>query len=89
MLIGSSYQYTFDDVLYESSGRRRDISRQKFFSKGQPCFRSSALPKRYGWGIHSNNDSKIEIYAMESEEYKRFASDEGIKHIKAMRSSRK
>ncbi len=89
MLISSPYRYTSDDVLYESNGRRRNISREDFFSKGQPCLRSSALPKRYGWGIHCDKDGKIAIYAMGSEEYTRFASDGSIKHIKAMRSGKK
>lgn len=89
MLVSSPYQYTSDDVLYESGGRRRGICREDFFSKGQPCLRSSALTKRYGWGIHSDKDGKIAIYAVESAEYKRLAEDAGIKHVKAMRSGRK
>ena len=88
MLIGHPYKYTSDDVLYESNGKRRNIARDVFFSKGQPCFRSSALTKRYGWGVHSDKDGKIALYAIESDDYKRLASDEGIKHIKAMRSKK-
>lgn len=88
MLLSSPYQFTSDDVLYESNGNRRGISREDFFSKGQPCFRSSALTKRYGWGVHSNKDGKIAIYAVESADYKRLSADENIKHVKAMRSSK-
>ena len=89
MLIDSPYKYTSDDVLYESNGNRRGIDREDFFAKPQPCFRTSALGKKYGWGIHSDGDGKIAIYGLESEEYKRLASDGGIKHLKAMRSSKK
>jgi len=89
MLINSPYRYTSDDVLFESNGARRGISRDDFFSKGQTCFRSSALTKRYGWGIHSDADSRIAAYAVESEEYKRLAEDESLVHQKAMRSSKK
>ena len=88
MLVDHPYQYTSDDVLYESNGKRRDISREDFFSKGQPCFRASALTRRYGWGVHSNEAGKIAIYAVESGEYKRLACDESLRHIKAMRSSK-
>ncbi len=88
MLIASAYQYTSDDVLYESNGKRRGISREEFFAKGQPCFRTSALCKRYGWGVHSNGEGKIAIYALGSPEYERLSSDDGIKRVKAMRSSR-
>jgi len=89
MLINSPYQYTSDDVLYESNGNRRGISREDFFSKGQACFRASVLTKRYGWGVHSNGDGKIAIYAIESDDYKRLSADENTKHLKAMRSSKK
>jgi len=89
MLINSPYQYTSDDVLYESNGSRKGIGREDFFSKGQPCFRASALTKRYGWGVHSNGDGKIAIYTMESDDYKRLSADENTKHLKAMRSSKK
>ena len=89
MLIDNPYKYTSDDVLYESNGNRRGIAREDFFAKPQPCFRASALSKKYGWGVHSDEDGKIAIYGLESEEYKRLASDGGIKRLKAMRSSKK
>ena len=89
MPIDSPYRYTSDDVLYESNGRRRGISREDFFAKAQPCFRASALGKKYGWGVHCDKDGKIAIYAVESEEYQRLAGDGGVKHIKAMRSTKK
>ena len=56
MIIDNPYLYTSDDVLYESNGKRKGIAREDFFSKGQPCFRASALTKSYGWGVHHNQD---------------------------------
>jgi hypothetical protein len=88
MLFGSPYRYTSDDVLYESNGNRRGISREDFFAKGQPCFRASMLTKKYGWGVHSDSNSKIAIYPVGSDEYKRLSEDKNIKHLKAMRSSK-
>jgi hypothetical protein len=46
------------------------------------------LGKRYGWGIHNDEDGKVALYAVESDEYKRFVNDNSIKHLKAMRSKR-
>ena len=89
MLFGNPYRYTSDDVLYESNGKRKGLSREAFFSKGQPCFRASALTKRYDWGVHRNKEGKIALYAVESGEYKQLASDENLKHLKAMRSNKK
>ena len=89
------YKYTSDDVIFHIFAERNDVpqnrrarERKKFFAKGQPCLRSSPLPKRYGWGIHSDADGKIALYAMESERYQRLDTDKNIKHLKAMRSKR-
>lgn len=89
MLVDSPYRYTSDDVIYETKGAPKGIGREAFFAKGQPCFRASALTKRYGWGVHSDAEGKIAIYAMESPEYGRLASDKSIDHLKAMRNKRK
>ena len=89
MLLGYPYQYTSDDVLYQSNGHRRGISREDFFSKNQPCFRASALCKRYGWGVHNNDKGKIAIYAVGTPDYIRLVADKSIKHISAMCSSKK
>jgi hypothetical protein len=95
MISQHPYRYTSDDVIFEIYAQRNDIpgnekeiARKKFFSKGQPCLRSSPLGKRFGWGVHSNEDGKIAIYTVESEEYRRLANHDSIKHIKAMRSKR-
>jgi hypothetical protein len=45
--------------------------------------------KRYAWGVHSNKDGKVAIYAIESIEYKNYSKDKSIKHLKGMRSKRK
>ena len=89
MLISHPYQYTSDDVLYETKGRRMGVSREAFFSKAQPCLRASALTKRYGWGVHSDKGGKIALYAVESEAYRRLAAEDGIRHLRAMRQGRK
>lgn len=88
MLINSPYKYTSDDVLYAANGKRRGISREEFFSKGQACFRSSPLTKRYGWGIHCSKAGKIAMYSVESDDYKAYAKNSSLKQLKAMRSKR-
>ena len=50
--------------------------------------RSSALPKRYGWGVHSNEEGKLALIAVESAMYKKLSSDKDTTHLKAMRSRR-
>ncbi|WP_342481620.1 DUF6157 family protein [Paenibacillus sp. FSL L8-0340] len=36
------------------------------FSKSNPCLRASMLSKRYGWGMHFNDEGKIALYAKAS-----------------------
>ena len=95
MLADNPYVYNSDDVIFNVYATKNQIpqeqkseERNKFFSKGRPCLRSSALGKRYGWGIHSNASGKVAIYAVESDEYKRLIDDDNLKHLQAMRSRR-
>jgi Family of unknown function (DUF6157) len=95
MIANHPYEYTQEDVLFETYADYNQIAaafrlaeRQKFFAKEQPCLRTSALGKRYGWGVHNNAEGKVALYAIESEEYRRLATDSNLKHLKAMRSKR-
>jgi hypothetical protein len=95
MIKNHPYQFTCDEVLFQVFAVKNKISetdwnteKQKFFSKGQACFRSSPLAKRYGWGIHCNAEGKIALYAVESAEYKNLSQDDNLKIIKAIRSKR-
>lgn len=95
MLAGKPYQYTSDDVLFECFAQKNDISesdrksaRAEFFSKGQPCLRSSALAKRYGFGFHFDDQTKVALYPMESAEYENFICNESVEQTKAMRNKR-
>ena len=95
MVAHAPYTYTSDDVVFgtyaaknEVADRDRTEAREQFFSKGQPCLRTSPLAKRYGWGIHSDAAGKVAIYPLESKEYKQFAEDEKLEHVRAMRSKK-
>ncbi len=95
MLAGNPYRYTSDDVIFEAHGQKNCIGdeaipaeRERFFSRGQACLRSSPLANRYGWGIHSDTEGRVAIYALGSEEYTRYANDRALQHLKAMRSRR-
>jgi len=96
MVINHPYKYTSDDVLFHVFAVKNSISkndlkeeREKFFSKGQACFRASPLTKRYGWGVHANEAGKIALYGAGSDEYKKLVKDKTLQHVKAMRSKRK
>lgn len=89
------YKYTSDDVLFRVFAEKNDLTedelaeaRAAYFSKGQACFRASPLTKRYGWGVHHNEEGKIAIYGCESPEYEQFMNNNTIKIYRAMRSSK-
>jgi hypothetical protein len=95
MIIRHPYQYTSDDVLFQVYAQRNNIpesdykkAREAFFSKGQPCFRASPLTKRYGWGLHADENEKIALYPLGSEEYRKLMQDKRLKVVKAMKTSR-
>lgn len=94
-IIKNPYRYTSDDIIFECYALKNDIAENekekakiRFFSKGQPCLRSSPLAKRYGFGIHHNQEGKVAIFPVESKEYQNFLNDDSIKKVKAMRSKK-
>lgn len=89
------YKFTSDDVLFQVYADRNDLTKQEykkareeFFSKGQPCMRTSPLTKRYGWGVHADKDGKIALYGRETKDYEKFARDKKLQIVKAMKSAR-
>ncbi len=89
------YKYTSDEVLFECFAIKKGFTESEipaektlFFSKGQPCFRASPLGKRYGWGVHSNEEGKIAVFGVETEAYEKIQTNENIKKTKAMRAKK-
>lgn len=96
ILVDNPYKFTADDIFFKVFADRNDLTQseyeqacQKFFSKGQPCFRSSPLTKTYGFGVHSDSNGKVAIFGLETEQYEKFQKDPKIKKVKAMRTSKK
>lgn len=95
MISKHPYQFTSDDVLFQVFAERKDLTedeleeaRKQFFSKGQACMRASPLTKRYGWGVHNNEEGKIALYGCDTPEYRQFVKESGLKTVKAMKSAR-
>ncbi|MBK8278762.1 MAG: hypothetical protein IPK94_00940 [Saprospiraceae bacterium] len=95
MVKKNPYKFTSDDIIFQVYADRNDLTkseykeaRELFFSKGQPCFRASPLTKRYGWGVHNDNDGKMAIFGAESAEYKKLSKAKSLKVVKAMKSSK-
>lgn len=95
MISAHPYRYTSDDVTFEVHAMRnqiaeadRDAERERFFSTGQACLRSSPLTKRYGWGVHSDAEGRVALFPLGSPEYEAFRTAEDIARVPAMRSKR-
>lgn len=96
LIINNPYKFTSDDVIFLVYAIRNDLTEQEyeeakltFFSKGQACFRSSPLTKKYGFGVHADSNGNIAIYGIETEQYQKFLQNKSIRKVKALRSSRK
>ena len=98
LIAANPYALTQEDVLWEVHVRHKGLhgketseeARAAFFATPRACLRSSALPKKYGWGIHFDPDGKVALYPMESDEYVRFAQggSAGPVVLAALRSRR-
>jgi hypothetical protein len=95
LLAAHPYEYTEEDIAFETYAVLHDLpkasrptEREKFLSKGHPHLRVSALPKRYGWGIHNDAEGRIALIAVESSQYKKLMNDPRVTKVKAFRSKR-
>lgn len=95
LVYNNPYRFTSDDILFTVFATRKELpegewaeQREAYFAKGQPCFRASPLTKRYGWGVHSNEEGKIAMFGVETAEYQQFVADKKVEKTKAMRSKR-
>lgn len=99
MLSSSPYEYTSEDVLFESSTRRRRAGdeasleelnqlRAEHFARPQACMRASPLPKKFGWGIHCDQKGRLALHGVGAEAYRQLSHDTSLTQLKALRSSR-
>ena len=91
MLADAPYRFTSDEVVFGVHAARAgvpaadmDAARAAFFSKGQPCLRSSPLAKAYGWGFHFDELGRVALVASGSKQYRALAADDSVAHLRAM-----
>lgn len=94
-LSAGDYVWTSDDLIFDVHCQHKEIpeadrmaAREKFFSKGQPCLRTSPLAKTYGWALHYDSDGKIALLPMDSERVAELEADPAVTVKAAMKSSR-
>lgn len=94
MIAQNPYKFTSDEVLFNIYTLRNNLNpseseKEKYFSKGQACFRASPLVKRYGWGIHFDKMGKIALYNRDSPEYQKLKANDSLKQLAGIRNKRK
>lgn len=97
MLVEAPYAYTQPEVLFEVWRRHqgrpltraaRAAQQQEFFARPHACMRASALPKKYGWGLHFDHAGRVALVPVESAQYRKLAADQTLQQLAAMRSKR-
>ncbi len=95
LIYDNPYQFTSDQVLFRIHILRNRIAKSQwdtehalFFAKGQACMRASPLTKRYGWGIHFDENGRMALIASGTPVYQAMLADSGLDKVKAMKSKR-
>ncbi|WP_430535205.1 DUF6157 family protein [Listeria rocourtiae] len=95
LLNSHDYKYTQEEVLFETHMLHKNIpegaresERAAFFGKSQACMRTSPLGKRYGWGLHFNQDGYVKLVAVDNPEYLKLANQKDLMITRAMKSKR-
>ncbi len=95
------YKYTHEDLLFIVHVTRLGLTpadlkqrgkqiHAELFAKPHACMRASPLPKRYGWGIHHDDQGRIGIISRGSPDYAALTTGprKAGTILKAMRNAR-
>ncbi|BBO33186.1 DUF6157 family protein [Lacipirellula parvula] len=99
LLAAKPYFYTQEELQFavhveregiapaQLKAKRRELWAE-FFNKPRACLRCSSLPKKYGWGLHFDEQGRIGLVPVESAAYKKFSGSKTLKVVPAMSSKR-
>jgi hypothetical protein len=95
LLAGNPYHYAAHDLILDVHRRHKNVGdseldefRAVLFAKSHPCMRLSMLTKRWGWGVHYDDQGRMALYGAETPEYRRFALRSDLR-VMAARPSRR
>jgi hypothetical protein len=95
LLADAPYTLTSEDVIFTVYADKHGIpdeeraaARKAYFAAPRACLRTSPLAKKYGWGLHSDEDGRLALVPVDSDRYRELIEDGGTRVVKAMRSSR-
>jgi hypothetical protein len=80
LLLDCPYEYMAHELIIDVHRRHKrvdDVELEDFkallFTKSHACMRLSMLTKRWGWGVHYNEQGRMALYGAETDEYRQFA----------------
>lgn len=95
LLADHPYELTSEDVIFTVYADKQGIpeadrpaAREAYFAKPRACLRTSPLPKKLGWGLHSDAEGRLALVPVGSERYRALVDDPDTKVVLAMRSGR-
>jgi len=95
LITAAPYALTSEDVLFAVHADRagipageREAARHAYFAAPRACLRAAPLGKKYGWGVHCDEQGRLALYGVETPEYAALATDPGVTALRAMRSAR-
>lgn len=95
LLADRPYELTSEDVIFTVYADKHGIPederpprREEYFATPRACLRTSPLAKKFGWGLHSDDQGRLALVGVGSERYRELLADPATKTVKAMRSSR-
>ncbi len=94
-LAEAPYGLTSDDLIFgihadraEVDAAGRDAARADYFSKGQPCLRSSPLVRSYGWALHHDAEGRVALVDPADSTFAALTADPDVTKVYGMRSKR-
>lgn len=83
-----NYEELNFEVFLQQKGHDGDLPdlivetlRQEFLKKKHPSLRALALVKRYGFGLHCDDEGKIALYPVESPEYEAILQNRSVEKL--------
>lgn len=81
MIAEHPYELRSSDVIFGVWAIRqgvpangRDAAWSDFYAKPRACLRSSDLGKKWGWGIHADQEGRVAVHAIASPDYQQLCS---------------
>ena len=95
LLADRPYELTSEDVIFTVHADKQGIpeeerpaARESYFATPRACLRTSPLAKKFGWGLHSDEEGRLALVPAESERYQSLLNDPRTKVVNAMRSGK-